>query len=329
MSSKTWIRHLFAAALALSAVVADASPVRSQSAGSAAVGARARIDGRRMLADIAVLSSDSLEGRRTGTAGSEKARRFLEREFEQRGLAAVGSARTQSFELSGRGGGTPQRGVNVMGMVRGTTYPDRYIVVTAHYDHLGIRNGDTYNGADDNASGTAAMLALGKWIHDNPQRYSFVFVAFDAEEMGLQGARAFLRTPPVPVDRIVMNVNLDMVSRSPKDELYAVGSQRWPFLAPYIAEAARASKIKLLTGHEGPGLPPGDDWTDSSDHGPFNDAMIPFVYLGVEDHPGYHRPTDDVADITPTFYVEAMETALDLLLILDRNGEKILSARGS
>jgi Zn-dependent M28 family amino/carboxypeptidase len=280
-----------------------------------------------MLADLAALAHDSLEGRRTGTAGNEKARAFLARELEQRGLAAVGGTRTHAFEFSGRGGSAPQRGVNLLGVVPGTVHPDRYIVVTAHYDHLGVRNGQIYNGADDNASGTAAVLALASWIRENPLRHSVLIVAFDAEEMGLQGARAFIANPPVPLERVVMNVNLDMVSRSPSNELYAVGTYHYAFLSPFVAEAARASRIELLTGHEGPGLPPGDDWTGSSDHGPFHQARIPFIYLGVEDHPGYHQPGDDVADITPAFYVEAIETALDLLLILDRNGERILDER--
>jgi hypothetical protein len=302
--------------------VAQASPV-----GVSPIGQRPRIEGERMLADVRALAHDSLEGRRTGTVGNEKARAFLIRELEQRGVAPLGGVRTQSFELSGRGAGPPQRGVNVLGVVPGTVHPDRYIVVTAHYDHLGVRSGEVYNGADDNASGTAAVLALAKWIRDHPQRHSFLFVAFDAEETGLRGARAFVANPPVPLRGVVMTVNLDMVSRSPKGELYAVGTYHYPFLAPYVAEAARASKIELLTGHEGPGLPPGDDWTGSSDHGPFHEARIPFIYLGVEDHPGYHQPTDDAADITPAFYVEAIETALDLLLLLDRNGERIRDAR--
>jgi hypothetical protein len=313
------------AALAVAALLGAASTANAQAAGP--IGQRPRIDGPGMIAAVAVLAHDSLEGRRVGTPGGEKARSFLLSEFERRGLAPLDGQRTQAFEFTGRGGSTPTRGVNVMGIVRGTAQPDRYIVVSAHYDHLGVRNGQVYNGADDDASGTAALLALGQWIHDHPQRHSFIFVAFDGEESGLRGARAFVASPPVPLERVLINVNLDMVSRSPKDELFAVGTRAYPFLAPYVAEAARLSRIELLTGHEGPGLPPGDDWTDSSDHGPFNDARIPFIYLGVEDHPGYHQPTDDVQDITRDFYVEAMETALDLLLILDQNGDRILATR--
>jgi Zn-dependent M28 family amino/carboxypeptidase len=324
------LRLLVALALTLAVVWGAPAPADAQAPAAAPVeaafGQRPRIDGERMLADLAALAHDSLEGRRTGTPGAEKARAYLVSAFDELGLGRIGD-RTHPFEFTGRGGGAAQVGVNVLGVVPGTAHPDRYIVVTAHYDHLGIRNDQIYNGADDNASGTAALLALAKWIRENPGRHSFVFVALDAEEMGLQGARAFVAEPPVARERIVMNVNLDMVSRSPAGELYAVGSYHYRFLAPLIAEAAEASRIELLTGHEGPGLPPGDDWTGSSDHAPFHQAGIPFVYFGVEDHPGYHQPTDDAEDITPAFYVEAIETALDFLLVADREGERILDAR--
>jgi Zn-dependent M28 family amino/carboxypeptidase len=279
-----------------------------------------------MIADLTALAHDSLEGRQTGTAGAERARNFLVKAFEERGVAPLHMQRLQSFEFSGRGASAPQTGINVLGVVPGTVSPNRYIVVTAHYDHLGVRDGQVFNGADDNASGTAALLALAAWLTQHPARSSFVFAALDGEETGLRGARAFVAAPPMPLGCVVMNVNLDMVSRSAKNELYAAGTYHHPVFAPLVEEVAALSKISLLTGHDRPGLPPGDDWTESSDHGPFHGAGIPFMYFGVEDHPGYHRPTDDAQDITPAFYVEAIETVLDFLLAADRSVEQIVSS---
>lgn len=280
-----------------------------------------------MLSDLGVLAHDSLEGRRIGTPGSERARRFIIAALESRGVSPFNGQRTRAFQFTGRGAAEPQQGVNVLGFVRGTVQPERYIVVTAHYDHLGVRDGQVYNGADDNASGTAAILALADWLRAHPPRTSFLFVALDGEETGLRGARAFVTDPPVALDRIVMNVNLDMLSRSEKRELYASGTYHYPLLAPLVGEVAAASKIELLIGHDRPDLPPGDDWTDSSDHGPFHQAGIPFLYFGEEDHPGYHRPTDDAQDITRDFYVEAIETVLDFLLLADRDADRIYQAR--
>ena len=81
---------------------------------------------------------------------------------------------------------------NVVGRIDGTAAPGRYIVVSAHYDHIGVRNGQVFNGADDNASGTAALFALARHFSANRPRHSLIFAAFDAEESGLRGARHFV-----------------------------------------------------------------------------------------------------------------------------------------
>jgi hypothetical protein len=283
-----------------------------------------RIDRERLLRDIQVLAHDSMEGRRPGTAGIERARHFLIPAFQERGLDPVKEARTHEFQGTIRNGGEPLAGVNIMGLVPGTEHPDRFIVVTAHYDHLGIRGGEIYNGTDDNASGTAALLAIGEYLARNPLRHSVLFVALDAEEMGLQGARAWVADPPVDLERVVMNVNMDMISRSEVGELYAAGTYHYPFLRTLVEEVARTDRLTLLMGHDSPDLPPGDDWTMASDHGAFHEQGIPFIYFGVEDHPGYHHPTDTFENITPDFYLAAVETVLDFLLVADREGERIL-----
>jgi Zn-dependent M28 family amino/carboxypeptidase len=256
-----------------------------------------------------------MQGRRAGTAGAARARDFLLSAFPASGLTALDGNVRQDFSFNS--GGTATIGTNVLGQVRGREFPDRYIVLTAHYDHLGIRGTEIYNGADDNASGSAALLELGRYLSRNPTRFSLLFVAFDAEEAGLRGAEAFIAAPPIPLGSIVMNVNLDMVSRSEAGELYAVGTRYYPALRPLVVEAARRSAIRLLAGHDSPGPLPSDDWTFASDHGPFHQKGIPFVYFGVEDHAGYHTPADTYEAITPDFYHAAVETILDFILLVD------------
>jgi hypothetical protein len=117
-----------------------------------------------------------------------------------------------------------------------------------------------------------------------------------------------------------MNVNLDMVSRSAAGELYAAGTYHYPFLEPSVDEVAERSTISLLKGHDSPGLPGGDDWTDASDHGPFHEVGIPFIYFGVEDHEAYHQPSDDFDGITPGFYADAVGTIADFLRVIDQEG---------
>jgi Zn-dependent M28 family amino/carboxypeptidase len=194
-------------------------------------------------------------------------------------------------------------------------------VVTAHYDHLGVgrpdeRGDSIYNGADDNAAGAAALAAIAGYLREHPPAHSVIFVAFDAEEMGLQGARAFVAEPPVPLDAIAINLNMDMISRNDRNELYAVGTYHYPFLKPYVERVAARSGISLLMGHDS-GEVRSEDWTSASDHGAFHARGIPFLYFGVEDHPDYHKPSDEFERIQPEFYQMAVETILDLLLELD------------
>ena len=147
-----------------------------------------------------------------------------------------------------------------------------------------------------------------------------MFAAFDAEERGLQGARAFFVKPPVPQDRIALNVNLDMVSRSDKREIFIAGTYHYPDLKPPLEEIAKRAPITVLFGHDKPVAVAGgvEDWTNQSDHGPFHAAKIPFVYFGVEDHADYHKPTDTADKINRGFFVDVAETILDAVLALDR-----------
>lgn len=279
--------------------------------------AQPAVDRAQLLADVRVLAADSLAGRGTGTEGSRKARAYLLDAFAARGLQPFGNGYERPFGF--RRGGKVARGVNLVGYVRGREQPGLFIVVTAHYDGLGERNGVIYNGADDNASGVAGLLAAAAHFAHHPPRHSILFAALDAEEVGLQGARALLADPPIDPEQILLNVNLDMISRSEAGELYAAGTYHYPALRPPLERAAARGDVQLLFGHDRPGLPPGEDWTMASDHGPFHQVGIPFVYFGVEDHAGYHQPSDDYEAITPGFFAGATRMILDALAELDAN----------
>ncbi|MEQ9105281.1 MAG: M28 family peptidase [Rhodothermales bacterium] len=259
----------------------------------------AEMDTDRMLQHVEVLSSDAYEGRKTGTPAAERTRAYLVGVLEETG--AVPCSDDGAWEhpaVAARRDNQPI--VNVLAQVPGTSGSDIRMVVSAHYDHLGIRDGEIYNGADDNASGTAAVLELARYFAAHPPEHTIVFALFDFEEGGLNGARAFVESP-CGSGTIALNVNLDMVSRSEAGELYASGTRHWPSVRPLLEMVAVPEGVTLLYGHDEPGTG-SDDWTMSSDHGPFHAAGIPFVYFGVEDHDGYHRPSDDFDQITPEFY---------------------------
>ena len=279
--------------------------------------AQPRVDSTALLSHVYELSADSYKGREAGTPENEKARTYIENYFDGLDLHRFNGSYRAPFEA----------GINVIGYIQGTENPHAYIVVTAHFDHLGIRNGEIYNGADDNASGTAALMELAAYFRRHPLKHSIIFAALDAEEKGLQGARAFVANPPVPASTIGVNVNMDMISYTDKNELYASGTYHYPFLKPYLETVATASEVTLLFGHDIPGTGH-DDWTLSSDHGPFHQTWgLPFVYFGVEDHPNYHQPTDDFENINPAFFVDAVETILAAIVKLDAHLPEIMAKK--
>ncbi|HET9947311.1 MAG TPA: M28 family peptidase, partial [Longimicrobiales bacterium] len=191
------------------------------------------------------------------------------------------------------------------------------IVLTAHYDHLGVIDGEIYNGADDNASGSAALLELTRAAVAEPLRHTLVVALLDAEEEGSWGAKAFLDDPPVPLESIVLNVNLDMVART-DGELWAAGASHTRALRPVLERLAQDALVRLRLGHDRPNAPEGDDWTEASDHAAFHELGIPFVYFGVEDHVDYHEPTDDFERIDPGELLAAVRTIHAGLRALDR-----------
>jgi Zn-dependent M28 family amino/carboxypeptidase len=279
------------------------------------------IDAKQLLFDIKSLSSDEMQGRAPHTAGGIKAREYVSRRFKEVGLNPFGDSYLQPFEFEDEK--VKKEGTNVIGYIPGKNKSEKYIVITAHYDHEGISKNEIYNGADDNASGTAALFALAKYFKKNRPSNSIIFAAVDAEESGLKGSKKFVTTPPVKKESIILNVNLDMISRSDKNELYAAGLYHYPFLKPYLEKVKSNAPVKLLFGHDTPDLSPVDNWTNSSDHAPFHKEKIPFVYFGVEDHKDYHRPTDDFENINQAFYVRAVETILAAVKALDVNLTKI------
>ncbi|NBC25551.1 MAG: M28 family peptidase [Bacteroidetes bacterium] len=268
------------------------------------------------LLDIQYLASDELRGRRTGTEGNRLAQIYIENRFKQEGLQMFGDSYRHPFDHSVESDQDEQtEAVNLIGYVEGTENPDRYLVVTAHYDHLGVQDGEIYNGADDNASGTAGLMAAAGYFTENRPENSIIFIAFDAEEQGLAGAHHFVGEPVVPLSKIVMNVNMDMISTNDKNELYAVGTYHYPFLKPVIQELTASARVEVLFGYDSDEWE--QDWTMASDHGPFHQQGVPFIYFGVEDHPHYHAPTDDFSTINQDFFQGAVAAIINVIEGLD------------
>lgn len=272
------------------------------------------------MARLATLSADSMEGRRTGTPGNARARAWIIQQLAAMGAAPLGASYEHPFRLRPRGAAASDSitGVNILARIPGTSSHAKVLVMSAHYDHLGVRNGEIFNGADDDASGCVALLTVAEQLLRQRPEHDVLLAFFDAEEMGLQGARAFVNAPPVPLAAIQVNLNLDMVARQDAGSLWVAGTSHYPFLRPAAEAAAKTAGVTVRFGHDTKDLKPGDDWTGSSDHGAFHGKGIPFLYLGVEDHPDYHKSGDDAEKVDPVFYRGSVDFAAALLRALDR-----------
>lgn len=230
-----------------------------QSRTDAGIAPRVTVDADRLMDVVRELASAEYQGRRTGSAGHARARAFIERRFRAAGLRPVGGRFARPFSLSAPGsraeatGGASLldanalEGVNVVGLCPAGTPEAPYLLVGAHYDHLGTRDGVVYSGADDNASGIAVLLALAETCGHVTRRHTLLIVGFDAEELGLAGARALVAEPVVPLDELRLMVNLDMVGRSERSSSRPVSRTR-PALRPSSSAYGRARRSRSVSG---------------------------------------------------------------------------------
>jgi len=300
-----------------------------------------RIVPAQVLGDVQALSSPAMEGRAVGTPGGKAAREYILARFRELQLEpAFGRTYEQPFRFVPFRGirfwrakfwqaHPPLDGVNVAGIVRGSADPDHYLLVTAHYDHLGIHDGQLYPGADDNASGVATMLAMAKWYSAHKPKHSIMFVAFDGEERGLKGSEAFVDKPPVPLSQMLVDVNYDMVSRNVDNEIFVAGTYDNPQLKDAVEAVRGHERPVILFGHDYPRpfwnvL---DNWVEQSDQGSFADKDVPYLYLGVADHEDYHQPTDTFERIQPPFFLSVVESSIDILDSLDSYDASVLQQR--
>ena len=272
------------------------------------------LDKKSLLNHIQILAADSLEGRKIATPGHKKARDYIKNE-----LADYASLEEQVFPIYQ----SKKEGVNIIFTIEGSEKKDKKIVITAHYDHLGIEKRsyirsvqpDTiYNGADDNASGVSLLIEMVKYFHKNQPQHSIYFVFTDAEESGLVGASYFVKNFKGVKD-IVLNVNMDMISISPNNQLNICGLRYSEELSQFFKAQQPKNNLNITKGHDGKDGK--ENWTEMSDHYPFHRKKIPFLYFGVEDHQHYHQSTDNFENINPDFYLNSCNFILNSIVELD------------
>lgn len=299
---------------------------------------RAAADSAAIRADIAYLASDALEGRFTGTPGNDSAAAYIARRFQYLRLSAPYPGYFQTFvarpAASIHTGDTAGRKTqNVVAILNGSdpAYRNKYIVVGAHFDHLGRgtrysmdpQAGDAIrNGADDNASGTAAVLQLARMLSISKPRHSVVFITFSGEEEGLLGSQYFVENSPVPVDSIVAMFNFDMVGRLKDDKLFVYGSGTATEF-PTLVDSANLKLIPALN------IQGGGDGFGASDHSSFYAKNIPVLHFFTDSHADYHRATDDVEKINAAGEARVVDLAFDMIKSVDMRPTRLTFLRST
>ncbi len=255
----------------------------------------------RLLDDIRFLSDDRLQGRMTGSRGADSAAAYLARRFSQVGLQPAAGGWFQSFTVgreapaAGQAHTGPLVGKNVIGILPGRdpVLRNQTIVLGAHYDHLGLggfgsldpdSTGLVHNGADDNASGAAALIQVAARLAASPPARTVVFIAFSGEELGLLGSAYYVKQPIYPLASTLAMVNLDMVGRLRNGRLIVYGARsakEFPAL------------LDSLNWYAGFDLKAQGDGYGPSDHSSFYAAKRPVLHLFTDLHEDYHRTTDD------------------------------------
>jgi len=201
-------------------------------------------------------------------------------------------------------------GENVVGLLEGTEIKDEVVVLTAHYDHLGIRDSLLYPGADDNASGTSAVMEMAKMFskaaaEGRRPRRSILFMTVSGEEKGLLGSKYYVKRPVVPLKNTMVNLNTDMIGRiddkhdslGVRDYVYIIGSDKLSTILHSINEKINAgfTKLELDYTFNNPDDP--NRYYYRSDHYNFAKNNIPVIFYFNGSHADYHRPSDTIDKI--------------------------------
>jgi hypothetical protein len=289
------IRKTWRVGLALACCAASLASCRAGAVGSTA--STASPDSMLIRRNIEYLASEKLAGRLTGTAGNDSAAAYLARQYAAFGLQSPSPMYLQKFVArpvvkTGPAPMLPTQNVFAVLPGRDPALRNQYVVIGAHFDHLGTSTqgaldpdapGAVRRGADDNASGTAAVIELARLFARNPARRSIIFANFTGEEEGLLGSAYFVEHSPVPIDSVIAMLNFDMVGRMRNDKLIVYGVATATEFPALLERANAATRFNIAA--QGDGFGP-------SDHSSFYAKNVPVLHFFTDLHDDYHRASD-------------------------------------
>ena len=266
-----------------------------------------------LKAHLTIIAADDMEGRETGSEGQKKAGRYLIGQYRKDGIPSPKGASDYyqkvpaDFMNKKRNENLPDS-ENIWAFIEGSEKPNEIVVVSAHYDHVGIKNGQVYNGADDDGSGTVALLEIAQAFEKakkdghRPKR-SVLILHVTGEEHGLHGSRYYSENPLFPLANTITDVNIDMIGR--RDEfhkdnnnyIYLIGSDYLSSDLYNICEEANKKSVNLNLDYKYNDRNDPNRFYYRSDHYNFAKNGIPSVFLFSGIHDDYHQPGDDVEKI--------------------------------
>ena len=286
--------------------------------------AASRLNENQLLTRLEVLTSDTFAGRKFASKENTQVQQYLITQLQEANVSPFKGQYLHSFEHQQLF--STKQGANIIGLIKGRLYPEKYIVLTAHYDHLGKKGSKIYPGADDNASGVSSLLAFGEALSQNPLNHSVILLFTDGEEVSLLGAKHFVKQQEQVLKDIKLNINVDMIAGSKKTKKLRYISSPMAQLVneqqqQCLAQLRNKSAVKVVKGFRSHrtsnSLDKRTNWRMASDHGVFAKQDIPYIYFGIGTHKNYHSVSDSFDNINVPFYLNAATSIYQQLRFWD------------
>lgn len=255
-----------------------------------------------------IIADDNMEGRNTGEPGQKRAGEYLIKEYQKNGISFPKGASDFYQKVPSdfmKRGFAPKLNdsENIWAFIEGTEKPNEVLVISAHYDHVGMKNGEVFNGADDDGSGTVALLEIAQAFNEakkqgfGPKR-SILFLHVTGEEHGLHGSRFYSENPLFPIENTIADINIDMIGRRdtlhPKTNnyIYVIGSDRLSSELHTINEEVNAKYTQLELDYKYNDRKDPERIYYRSDHYNFAKKGIPAIFFFNGIHADYHKSSD-------------------------------------